>query len=142
MSQEDIRSRVGYQVKRVQQRLRQVCDEELRGRGVSMAQYAVLRALADEPGLTSAELARRCFVTRQSLGDVLAGLTSGGLVEVTESVRSGRSRPVVLTPEGVALLAGADQAVRGVEERMTSGLDDADRHALVRLLERCAENLE
>lgn len=142
MSQEDIRSRVGYQVKRVQQRLRQVCDEELRGRGVSMAQYAVLRALADEPGLTSAELARRCFVTRQSLGDVLAGLTSGGLVDVTESVRSGRSRPVVLTPEGVALLAGADQAVRRVEERMTSGLDDADRHALVRLLERCAENLE
>lgn len=142
MSQGDIRSRVGYQVKRVQQRLRQVCDEELRGRGVSMAQYAVLRALADEPGLTSAELARRCFVTRQSLGDVLAGLTSGGLVEVTESVRSGRSRPVVLTPEGVALLAGADQAVRRVEERMTSGLDDADRHALVRLLERCAENLE
>lgn len=142
MSQGDIRSRVGYQVKRVQQRLRQVCDEELRGRGVSMAQYAVLRALADEPGLTSAELARRCFVTRQSLGDVLAGLTSGGFVEVTESVRSGRSRPVVLTPEGVALLAGADQAVRRVEERMTSGLDDADRHALVRLLERCAENLE
>lgn len=142
MSQGDIRSRVGYQVKRVQQRLRQVCDEELRGCGVSMAQYAVLRALADEPGLTSAELARRCFVTRQSLGDVLAGLTSGGLVEVTESVRSGRSRPVVLTPEGVALLAGADQAVRRVEERMTSGLDDADRHALVRLLERCAENLE
>lgn len=38
-----------------------------------MSQYAVLRAVADVPGAPVAELARRTFVTRQSLGDVLNG---------------------------------------------------------------------
>ena len=65
---------VGYLVKRVQQSLRRRCDAALRPTGLSMAQYVVLRALADHQDASAAELARRCFVTRQSLQDVLGGL--------------------------------------------------------------------
>jgi DNA-binding MarR family transcriptional regulator len=63
----------------VQQTFRRSCEERLRELGLSMSQYAVLRALADAPGAPAAELARRTFVTRQSLRDVLAGLTATGL---------------------------------------------------------------
>ena len=72
----------GYLVKRVQQGLRRRCDAVLKPTGLSMAQYALLRALHDHPDASASELARLCFVTRQSLRDVLAGLRTLGLVDV------------------------------------------------------------
>ena len=65
---------VGYLVKRVQQSLRRRSDAALRSTDLSMAQYAVLRALADHPEASASELSRLCFVTRQSLQDVLSWL--------------------------------------------------------------------
>jgi DNA-binding MarR family transcriptional regulator len=131
----------GYLVKRVQQSLRRRSDAALRGIGVSMAQYAVLRALADQPEASAAELSRRCFVTRQSLQDLLGGLRAAGLVESSGPPR-GRSQALRLTPDGRDRLRGADNAVFGVEELMLDGLADGSRGRLAELLTRCAENLE
>lgn len=140
MSQGDVTARPGYLVKRVQQLFRQAGDERLRAAGLSMAQYAVLRQLADHPEVSSAELARLCFVTRQSLGEVLAGLRRAGLVTVGEGA-SGRVRPVRLSDTGRARLADAEAAVADVEDRMLAGLGDGDRRRLAELLARCADNL-
>ena len=68
---------IGYLVKRVQQGLRRRCDSALKPTGLSMAQYSTLRALHEHPDASAAELARLCFVTRQSLQDVLSRLTGG-----------------------------------------------------------------
>ena len=142
MSQERrTEQRPGYLVKRVQQMLRHASDEELRHTGVSIAQYAVLRALADQPGASSAELARRCFVTRQSLQDVLSGLRAQQLVSVAERAVTGRSRPVRLTPSGEQKLELAEKVMDAVEGRMLAGLSPDDRGRLTVLLTRCAENL-
>ena len=139
MSQVGTEQRVGYLVKRAQQALRQACDEELRAVGVSMSQYAVLRALADHPGASSAGLARLCFVTRQSLQDVLRGLRAADLVTVAERAETGRARPVSLTRTGRARLRAAHLVVLAVEERMLAGVD---RERLAGLLTRCATNLD
>ncbi|WP_033291942.1 MarR family winged helix-turn-helix transcriptional regulator [Amycolatopsis jejuensis] len=141
MSQEATVRRPGYLVKRVQQAFRQACDEQLRPIGLSMAQYAVLAALAENPGASSAELARQCFVTRQSLRDVLNGLRAAGLVAVAEEASAGRARPVRLTGPGEAHLEGAQRVVGEVEERMLTGMSDAERRRLAGLLRTCAENL-
>ncbi|WP_017982402.1 MarR family winged helix-turn-helix transcriptional regulator [Amycolatopsis methanolica] len=98
-----------------------------------MAQYAVLRQLADHPEVSSAELARLCFVTRQWLGEVLAELRRAGLVTVGEGA-SGRVRPVRLSDTRRARPAD-------VEDRMLAGLGDGDRRRLAELLARCADNL-
>ncbi|MFI5609598.1 MarR family winged helix-turn-helix transcriptional regulator [Amycolatopsis sp. NPDC051903] len=142
MSQAETTARPGYLVKRAQQALRQACDEDLRPIGLSMSQYAVLRALADHPGASSAELARRCFVTRQSLRDVLGGLRTAGLVTVAEKASTGRARPVTLTRPGTAQLKAAEQVVFDAEERMLTGLSPTERRRLAELLRRCAENLD
>ena len=73
MSSSETEASAGYLVKRVQQSLRRRCDAALRPTGLSMAQYAALRALADLPEASASGLARRCFVTRQSLQDLLTG---------------------------------------------------------------------
>jgi DNA-binding MarR family transcriptional regulator len=141
MSQADVRSRVAYLVKQVQQTFRRSCEERLREVGLSMSQYAVLRALADAPGAPAAELARRTFVTRQSLRDVLAGLTAAGLVSVAARPAVGRALPVSLTDAGRSLLDRADAMVLAVEERMLSGLPPDEVQQLSTLLGACARNL-
>ena len=88
---------VGYPVKRVQQGLRRRCDTALKPTGLSMAQYTTLRALAEHPEASAAELARLCFVTRQSLQDMLVGLRTAGLVETADAPPRGRSRSLALT---------------------------------------------
>ncbi|MDI3405014.1 MarR family winged helix-turn-helix transcriptional regulator [Streptomyces cavernicola] len=139
--QEAVGRRIGYLVKQVDQAFRRACEERLRGQGLSMAQYALLRALADAPGAPAAELARRTFVTRQSLRGVLAGIEAAGLVTVAAQATSGRALPVTLTAEGRALLDRADRIVLDVEERMIADLPSDDVGRLATLLADCARKL-
>ncbi len=142
MQQSDTEGALGYLVKRVQQSLRRRCDSALRPTGLSMAQYAALHALADHPDASASELARLCFVTRQSLQDLLAGLRSAGFVEDGDAPRRGRAQSLQLTKLGRTRLAAAHSAVIAVETEMVKGLPVRARGELAEALTRCAENLE
>lgn len=142
MSQAGTEDRIGYLVKRAAQSFRQTCDGPLRELGLSMAQYAVLTALAELPGAPSAELARRTFVTRQSLRDVLAGLRAAGHVEVAQRAATGRALPVTLTDSGRQALDRAESVVRAVERQMLTGLAADDTQRLAHLLRHCVANLD
>src|SRR6202012_3068342 len=98
MSRPEIELGAGYLMKRVQQGLRRRCDAALKPTGLSMAQYAALRALHDHPDASAAELARLCFVTRQSLRDVLNGLDAAGLAGPSAARGRGRARAVQVPP--------------------------------------------
>jgi DNA-binding MarR family transcriptional regulator len=141
MSQPLTGERPGYLLKRAQQALNQACTDRLRPLDLSMSQYAVLRALDDHPGASSAELARITFVTRQSLRDVLSGLRSAGLVTVAERATTGRALPVALTSSGLAKLRAADDLVMQVETEMLGDLSADQRHYLADLLRTCVGNL-
>jgi len=54
----------------------------------------------------------------------------------------GRALPAELTPLGRERLAAASAAVRGVEDRMRAGLDEAEVVQLAALLDRCVEGLQ
>jgi DNA-binding MarR family transcriptional regulator len=141
MRQEDARQRISYLVKQVQQAFRRACEERLRELGLSMSQYAVLRALADAPGAPASELARRTFVTRQSLRDVLEGLSTAGLASVAAHPIAGRALPVTLTDAGQSLLDQAEEIVLDVEKRMITGLPPGEVQRLASLLTACARNV-
>jgi DNA-binding MarR family transcriptional regulator len=141
MSQAPTGARPGYLIKRAQQALHQVCTDRLRPLELSLSQYAVLRALADHPGASSAELARITFVTRQSLRDVLSGLRSAGLVTVAEQASTGRARPVTLTPPGRAKLHAAEDLITEVETQMLGDLSADQQRYLADLLRTCVDNL-
>jgi DNA-binding MarR family transcriptional regulator len=133
---------VGYLVKRVQQGLRRRCDTALKPTGLSMAQYATLRALAEHPDASAAELARLCFVTRQSLQDMLAGLRAAGLVETAEAPPRGRSRSLALTRLGSRRLSAAHDAVFAAQAAMLHGVSAREQRSVADVLIRCAQNLE
>jgi DNA-binding MarR family transcriptional regulator len=133
--------RVGYELKRAQQAFCVVVDDALRQVGLSNAQYAVLAMLEDEGALSGAELARRLFVTPQTINQLVASLQARGLVGRAPHPFHGRILQTSLTDHGRALLATAHQRVRAVEARMVAGLSEHERHELVRLLGACAHAL-
>ena len=142
MSAIDTEDAVGYLVKRVQQSLRRQCDAALRPSGLSMAQYAALRALSDHPEASASELARLCFVTRQSVQDLLAGLRSAGFVRDAKTPPRGRARSLELTPAGSKRMTAAHAAVMGVNSTMLQGVSSSAQLQITTVLTRCAENLE
>jgi DNA-binding MarR family transcriptional regulator len=142
MQPSDAERSIGYLIKRVQQGLRRECDAALKPTALSMAQYSTLRALNEHPEASAAELARLCFVTRQSLQDMLAGLRAAGLVENADAEPRGRAQSLALTRLGARRLAAAHDAVFAVEDVMLQGVAARDRRTVAEVLVRCAENLE
>ena len=58
--------------------------------GSGSPHYVVLTLLAESPGLPNAELARKAFVTPQSMTEVLKQLEASGLVERQPSQSNAR----------------------------------------------------
>jgi DNA-binding MarR family transcriptional regulator len=142
MQPSDAERSIGYLVKRVQQGLRRECDAALKATGISMAQYSTLRALDEHPEASAAELARLCFVTRQSLQDVLTGLRAAGLIENGAAEPRGRAQSLALTRLGSRRLRAAHEAVFAVEAVMLQGISERERGSVAEALLSCAKNLE
>jgi DNA-binding MarR family transcriptional regulator len=133
---------IGYLLKRVQHSLRLAMDDKLREYELSTPQYAALWALGREPGLSGAELARRCFVRPQTMSEIVANLEGRKLVERKPHPVHRRVVEVHLTEAAVDLLGPCEQAMRIIDERMLQRLNAQGRHSLCEGLQRCAEGLE
>lgn len=140
-SDENLERRMGYVLKQVDAAMRGAMDERLRGHGLTVAQYACLELLSENPGLSNAELARGAFVSRQAMNTVLRGLLDAGLVERPAAVEHGRARPSRLTESGTALLSAARADIMDVEERLVAGLSNRRRRDLLTGLGQMARNL-
>ena len=113
----------------------------LEAKGLTTPQYSLLSALELDPGISNAELARRAFVTPQTMIRIVENLESTGLITRQAHPTHGKVRMVTLTPRGARLVASCHAAVAAVEERMLRSLGAAERAALQRLLGRCADAL-
>lgn len=137
-----LEGRVGYQLKRVQHALRNRMDEVLRDLGLTTPQYAALSVLADGSGLSGAELARRSFVTAQTMNGILANLEAAGLIERRPHPEHGRVLQAYLTESGERLVSRAHEEVGDVEEWMLSDLASEERRNLLEMLRVCTNSLE
>jgi DNA-binding MarR family transcriptional regulator len=134
--------RLGYVLKRAQHGLRTSIDDQLSPLGLTTAQYNLLSAVAVEPGISNAALARMAFVTAQSMQGIVANMERQGLVRRAPHPTHGRIRQSKLTRKGTDLLARAHEVLIGIEEKMTAGLSEEEVEALRLALLRCAENMQ
>lgn len=116
-------------------------DEALRSIGLTAPQYFVLAALAAQPGLSGAALARRCYVTPQTMTGIIANLAASGLVARETDPEHGRIIRTLLTPGGSDLLGRAQGLIERVESDMVRDIDPVEREALTDLLLQCADSL-
>src|SRR5262245_24385914 len=129
----DTPATVGYSLRKAQHILRVKVDERLRKLALTAPQYAALAVLSEEPGLSGAALARRCFVTPQTMTGIISNLSGAGLVVREPDPEHGRILKTRLTARGSSLLREAHRAVELVEARMVAELDVAEREALADL---------
>lgn len=125
-----------YAVKQVELAVRAHLDELLRASGTTVLQYTALTVLARRDGLTTAELARNSFVTPQAMGELVTTLERRGLVERRVDPGHRRRLLISLTGAGAELLAGLDEPVRGLEERMVAAFSADERAAFADHLNR------
>jgi DNA-binding MarR family transcriptional regulator len=133
---------VGYQLKQAQSLLHLRMEEALRPLRLTVSQYSCLFHLQREPGVSAAELARRTFVTRQSMNAMLQQLIDRDLVARPTRVDTGRALPALLTDSGADALTAAQQLVDAVEHRMLGGLSAAETAALASGLADCVRALD
>lgn len=134
MASQAITGRVAYLLKQAQHGLRAKMDQGLRELGLSTAQYAVLATLQEAKVASGAELARRCFVTPQTVTVLIGGLEQARLVERSPSLHHGRVIETRLTESGEGLLRRAHVIVGAVERKMLADLSKPDRDALALML--------
>jgi DNA-binding MarR family transcriptional regulator len=132
---------VAEAIRKTQHFLRVETDQALRGLALTAPQYFALAALAAQPGLSGAALARRCFVTPQTMTGILANLAANRLIAREADPEHGRIIKTHLTTEGAALLAKAGARVAQVEVAMLHDIDPVEREALADLLLQCADGL-
>jgi DNA-binding MarR family transcriptional regulator len=133
---------IGYNLKITQHRLRQRLDAELGRLGITAPQNAVLLAVAGNPRISNAELARAAFVTPQTMQGILVNLERGGLIVRSPHPEHGRLIMIELTKEGQQAVAGGAQAADVVERQMLSRLTKEEARLLCELLKRCAAALD
>ena len=97
-------------------------------------------AAADEHGSQLA-LAHRLGVDRTVMTYLLDDLEKAGLIERRPDPADRRARRIVATASGQEQLATLNERLRGAEEQVLSGLDEADRQAFRTLLRRVAVNV-
>ena len=131
----------GYLLKRAQAAQHAAMAAALHEHGATLAQYAVLTALDEEPGLSNAELARRAFVTPQTMNQVLRELEQRHWVIRHAHPGHGRILQADLTHHGRQTLRACHQAADAVEERMLAKLSPAGRQQLATALRTCIEGL-
>jgi DNA-binding MarR family transcriptional regulator len=136
-----VQPRIGYVVGRLDRALRREIAALVKPHGLTVPQYTALSILRDRPGLSNAQLARRSYVTPQSMNEVLAALEAAGLIVRSPAANHGRVLEVALSERGHEVLAACDRAITHMENAMLADLDDAGREQVLEALVNCVYRL-
>jgi len=90
-------------------------------------QYAVLRSIAENPGIEQVALTEVAVSTKATLAEMLSRMEARGLVKREHDPADKRRRFVFLTPEGEALLASCKPIGNDVDEAFLGRLSNDER---------------
>lgn len=111
--------------------------------GLRPAHMSILQHVDHPPGGTRiGELAERAQMTKQSMGQLVADMERGGLVERVTDPSDGRARIVRLTERGWAMHEAASGIVKGLEADWSTRLGGQKMDELRRLLKELIAALD
>lgn len=133
--------RITYLVKQLELAIRAEMDVIANAFGMTALQYTALSVLARHPGLSSAQMARRSFVSAQAGNEMVIILERKGFVARTPDAANRRIRRINLTTAGHEVLAKCDQEIDRFEAKMLDALPAVDVVVLRRVLGACISRL-
>ncbi len=115
-----------------------IYSEEAGADGPTQRQYAVMEAVSINEGLTQTELVRATGIDRSTLADLVARMTTKGLLSRERSVSDARAKAVRLSAEGQMLLEAARPRVEAADKRIMALLPKGKRDGFLELLSELA----
>ena len=104
------------------------------GRQITPVQYALLRALQEEPGLDQVTLAQRVALDTSTTADIATRLEAKGWI--VRELLARRQRSLRLTPEGEAMLNAMLPRVAPMYQQLLGPLEPAEQAEFLRLLRK------
>ena len=99
-------------------------------------QYAVMRSVAEHPGIEQVALIEAAVSTKATLAEMLSRMEARGLVRREHDPADKRGRFVFLTDEGEALLNRSIPQGNEVDDEFLGRLSDDEREQFSRLVHK------
>ncbi|MGH7026880.1 MarR family winged helix-turn-helix transcriptional regulator [Brevundimonas sp.] len=108
--------------------------EEAGPDGLTQRQFAVLEAVSVRSGLTQTDLVKATGIDRSTLADLVARMTTKGLLERERSALDARAKAVRLSEAGQMALEAARPRVEAADKRILALLPKTKREGFLDLL--------
>ncbi len=108
--------------------------EEAGDGGPTQRQFAVMEAVSVKAGLTQTDLVRATGIDRSTLADLVARMTTKGLLTRERSSLDARAMAVRLSAEGQAMLDAARPKVEAADKRIMGLLPKTKRDGFLDML--------
>lgn len=115
-----------------------VYADETGSDGPTQRQFAVMEAVSMKDGLTQTDLVRATGIDRSTLADLVARMTTKGLLTRERSTIDARAKAVSLSEEGRTMLEAARPQVEAADKRIMALLPKAKREVFLDLLSELA----
>jgi len=135
-----LRGFTGYALKRAFNAIQADLNATLAPMGLRMITFSALAVIRDAPGIRAAGLAAVLGLERPNLVLVLDELEAAGLITRTRARDDRRAYELKVTPAGRRLAETATRAVAAHDARMTTGLSEPERQAVLGALWRIQSN--
>ncbi|HWH27179.1 MAG TPA: MarR family transcriptional regulator [Pseudolysinimonas sp.] len=110
----------------------------LQEQGLTLTEWTALAIIwEDGQPRSSADLARKAYVSAQAMGQVLTTLEERSLIQRTPDPSHGRRLLVELTQEGLDLVDRCQEVLRVAEKRFLEPLSRREKEFFLSLLEAC-----
>lgn len=125
----------GHLIRRLHQQSTRIFQARTQAAGFDLTpvQFAVLDAVAGQPGIDQADLAATIGFDRATIGGVIDRLEHKGLVRRMVSAQDRRARRLHLTPKGKRLLVASRPVVQALQADVLAPLSPAERVAFLGL---------
>ena len=121
---------LAYLIKITEHEIRKRMDAELKEISLTVPQFTVLIRLEEFPGLSNADLARKSFVTPQTMNKIILTLERGGLIVRNNHLYHGKIQQAHLTEAGKIILKKAHKIVNNISESLFENLTDDEKVSL------------
>jgi DNA-binding MarR family transcriptional regulator len=133
---------LSYAIARLHQRVFAEITESLAPHGLTTLQFTTLSILHRHGApLSTSQLARRAFMTPQSMSEVIHALERKELIKRNPHPNHRRTLPATLTAKGRRVLAACEAAVSELESTMLEGFSDRDREEFLAMIKAGVRNL-
>src|SRR4029077_10346617 len=136
---QDIYSRPGHLVRRLQQIAVAIFMEETAEFDVTPVQYSALLAVRNHPGIDQTNLMKIIAFDRSTIGDVVKRLENKRLIRRATSDADRRTKILSITPSGRRLLSKVKKAVDAAQDKIIAPLCREERREFMRMMHKLVQ---